>query len=98
MSRRYTTTCTLTVGGAERDIAVRAYVETGWDVGSPNGFGATLDGDVEFRIDRKWVSAEEADLGDGDLARATEALQDMALDDDRESCVDYDDLYERDCA
>ncbi len=97
MSRRYSTVCTLTIAGDEKDVTVRGHVDCGPGLGMGGAPGAALDSDVEFRIGRSWVSAEEAELGEGDLARATEALEEMALDDDRDQCVEADD-DERVCA
>lgn len=91
MSRRYETTVTVTVAGDEKDVTVRAHVDCGPGLGMGGAIGAALDSDVEFRIGRAWVSADEADLSEGDLARATEALEEMALSDDREECADDED-------
>ena len=88
----YTTKITVTIGGDERDAYVRAYVECGWDVGHPNGFGARLDGDAEVRVGNAWVTADDVELGEGDLARIEEALCDAALNDDSDQCVDEDDF------
>ena len=84
MSRRYETVVTISIAGDERDAMVRAHVTVEHGLGMGGGLGAALDGDAEVRIGRSWVPVDVADLAEGDIARITEALEEEALNDDRE--------------
>lgn len=90
MSRLYSATAvTLTIAGGERDLAVRGLVDL--EPSRSRGMEATLDGEPECFLDGAWVSfGDVEELDAGDRARAEEILCDLALEDDRDACVDHD--------
>ena len=90
-SRYYSVKVTVTVDGDERDVFVGGFVECGWDVGCPNGFGAILDGDADVMINGTWCPIDSVNLGEGDAGRIADALCETALEDDSDQCVDDDD-------
>ena len=84
MSRQYATKCTLTIDGVEADYPVRAHVLVEYGLGMGGGIGAQLDGDVDALVDGEWVPVDE--VAPGDLAQATESLEELALEDDSDEC------------
>lgn len=78
----YETIVTVTVGPDERDCAVRGGILVEPGLGMGGSFGALAE-NIQIRIGRSWMPIEDADLAEGDISRATEALEEMALNDDR---------------
>lgn len=97
MSRYTEALVTLTVDGDERDVHVRAFVLVEPGLGMGGSIGAALDGGIDVRTGNDWFPIDSVNVDAGDEGRATEALCDVALNDDSSECVDADD-YERFCA
>jgi hypothetical protein len=89
VSRRYEELATLEtpVTGDEADFLVRAHVAV-----EMSGYGseARLDGDVEVRVDGRWVPADAAGFTADSIEYAREVLCDAALEDDSDYCREAD--------
>ncbi len=67
---------TVELGGDERDVLVRAYVESVRLYGGSRGFA--IDGDIEAFVDGKWTDFDSLDTGKRDRELASEAICDAA--------------------
>lgn len=83
MSRRYVTTTTLTIGGQEADLDIRAHVEV--EPSRSRGWTASIDGDIEAKVDGAWSVLDE---GSSAHLAASEVLEELALEDDSSQCVE----------
>lgn len=87
----YTTETTLDIGdGEERDYAVRLQLEVGPGMGMGGGWGAEPDGDPEVKVNGKWVSVSDLNLGDKTLDWLTDHLCQYAMSDDSDACAEAD--------
>lgn len=79
-SKEYTAEVTLTIGGDEQNVTVRAHVA--YEVVRHGGMGGELDGDIEAFIGGVWVDLDSLEIDPGDFARTTEVLEDLCANDD----------------
>lgn len=90
MTSRYTETLvTLTIDGDERDCGVRGFVEVEPGLGMGGAIGAVLDGDPEILLGNDWWPLDSVNLDAGDAERISDALCDVALEDDADQCVEW---------
>lgn len=91
MSRHYESLVTITIADEERDVRVSCHVSVGHEFGIGGGVGAELDGDPRVeRTPGTWVDANDLSLSRGDLTLIEETLCDVALEDDRDACVEWE--------
>jgi hypothetical protein len=87
-SKEYETKVTISICGDEQDVTVRAHVE--YAPGFGGAWGGTLDGDIEALVGGAWVPLDELELDEGDMERATEALEEACSHDDSD-CAERED-------
>jgi len=91
MSHYFEAVVTLTILGDERDCGVRGFVSVEYGLGMGGSLGAELDGDADVRLGDDWWPLDSVDLGDGDVERIAEALENAALGDDSDQCKEWGD-------
>jgi len=83
MSAEYTTKATLTIGGDEQDVSVRAHVA--YEIGFAGCWSGSVDGTVEAFVGGAWVDLDDLELDAGDRELAENALCDACSEDDSDA-------------
>lgn len=97
-SRYFEAEVTIAIDSDERDVFVRGFVEVEPGLGMGGGLGAAIDGDPDVRLSDAWWPVDALNLDPGDLERIIEALEEKALEDDSDACVEHDDFDAREGA
>jgi len=85
VSTLYSRVATVTIGADEQDLPVRGWVDL-------EGGRAFFDGEPQVRLAEGWFDVSDLDLAAGDRDRIEEGLSEVAFDDDRDACVERDEV------